>query len=440
VTGVTATANTHGTVALAGGTVTYTPAAFYSGPASFDYQVCDNGMTDGAPDSKCATASVNVTVTYVNSPPTIAGATIPRQQGTAAPTSQIATVGDADQPANTVTVTVNDGASATVNGVLVSGLSVNGAGQVTASVVASCGASNATFTLTVTDNQGATANANLDVNVAANTPPMLGTYPSTTVSLGSSITVTPNAAPGDSGSVVSLTASAPGFTGTFSADPVSGAITTTNAGPLGNYTVTVTATDNCGAATMTTFSLGVVPPPTFYLHGTGPTDNPPTLFLNTTAPTATSAKFRDSAGISFSGGNPWKNIGTWSAAPSQTSGTLNTLSALRVWLGLKNSDDQGTRFDLRAEIYKNGTLVASGEVYCIQNITRNANLAQEVTLAFGPFSPVSFNGTSDQMSLKIMTRIGSDGAGGFCGGHSNAVGLRLYFDAITRQSRFGGAF
>ena len=67
--------------------------------------------------------------------------------------------------------------------------------------------------------------------------------------------------------------------------------------------------------------------------------------------------------MNFSGGNPWKDIGVWSATPSQTSGTLNTLSALRVWLGLKNSDDQGTRFDLRAEIYKNGVLVASGEVY-----------------------------------------------------------------------------
>ena len=29
-----------------------------------------------------------------------------------------------------------------------------------------------------------------------------------------------------------------------------------------------------------------------------------------------------------------------------------------------------------------------------------------------------------------------NGAGVFCGGHSNAVGLRLYFDAISRPSRF----
>jgi hypothetical protein len=62
VTGVNATANTHGTVSLSGGMVIYSPDANYSGPASFDYQVCDNGATNGAPDSKCAIASVNVSV------------------------------------------------------------------------------------------------------------------------------------------------------------------------------------------------------------------------------------------------------------------------------------------------------------------------------------------------------------------------------------------
>jgi hypothetical protein len=62
VTGVIATPNTHGTVALSGGMVIYSPDANFSGQASFDYQVCDNGATNGAPDSKCAVAGVNVSV------------------------------------------------------------------------------------------------------------------------------------------------------------------------------------------------------------------------------------------------------------------------------------------------------------------------------------------------------------------------------------------
>jgi hypothetical protein len=34
-------------------------------------------------------------------------------------------------------------------------------------------------------------------------------------------------------------------------------------------------------------------------------------------------------------------MGTWPAASSLTTGTLTALSDLHVWLGLKNSDDQG---------------------------------------------------------------------------------------------------
>ncbi|MBS1790874.1 MAG: HYR domain-containing protein [Acidobacteria bacterium] len=53
--------------------VTYTPAAFYSGPASFTYQVCDNGTTNGMADPMCASATVNVNVVFVPDtiPPTI---------------------------------------------------------------------------------------------------------------------------------------------------------------------------------------------------------------------------------------------------------------------------------------------------------------------------------------------------------------------------------
>jgi hypothetical protein len=175
----------------------------------------------------------------------------------------------------------------------------------------------------------------------------------------------------------------------------------------------------------------------FYLHGTGPNANPPTLLLDNNAPTATTEKYRDSTGVNFSGGNPWKEIGTWEVTAS---GTLTELNNLHVWLGLKNSDDIGTQFDLRAEVYKNGqSLITTGELYCIQDITRNPALAKEVVVSFGPFSPVNLL-DSDTLSLKILTRIGTDGDGTFCGGHSNAVGLRLYFDATTRPSRFDATF
>jgi hypothetical protein len=70
VTSVSATANTHGTVSLSNGIVTYTPDANFNGAASFEYQVCDNGNTNGSPDPQCATGVVNVTVNAVNDVPT----------------------------------------------------------------------------------------------------------------------------------------------------------------------------------------------------------------------------------------------------------------------------------------------------------------------------------------------------------------------------------
>jgi hypothetical protein len=84
--------------------------------------------------------------------------------------------------------------------------------------------------------------------------------------------------------------------------------------------------------------------------------------------------------------------------PALTSGTLTTLGDLHVWLGLKNSDDAGTRFDLAAEVWKNGTLVAEGETFCITGVTRNPNLAKEVSVPFAPFSPVAFDGATDQLT------------------------------------------
>jgi Beta-propeller repeat len=173
-----------------------------------------------------------------------------------------------------------------------------------------------------------------------------------------------------------------------------------------------------------------------FLHGSGANANPAVLFLDSVAPTSSTAKYRDSAAIKFSGGNPWKLIGAWTAEPEFFTGSLTTLSDLRVWLGLKNSDDQGTRFDLAAEVRKNGDLVAEGETLCITGVTRNAALAKEVTVIFQPFSPVTFNGSSDVLSIQLLTRIGTNGSGGFCGGHSNATGLRLYFDAADRDSGF----
>jgi hypothetical protein len=180
------------------------------------------------------------------------------------------------------------------------------------------------------------------------------------------------------------------------------------------------------------------PPPAtllahFFLHGSGGAPEFAILTLDDSSPTSPTAKFKDSAPVAYGGGNPWREIGTWSAGPVE--GILGALSDLQVWLGLKNSDDQGTRFDLRAEIYRGDELVASGLTRCIEGVTRNANKAKEVAVAFDPFASADFTG-ADELTLKVLTRIGTNPNGTKCPGHSSATGLRLYFDAVNRASQF----
>ena len=176
----------------------------------------------------------------------------------------------------------------------------------------------------------------------------------------------------------------------------------------------------------------------FYLHGT--TATPPSLFLNTSAPTGSTAKSANSAAVNFAGGNPWQAIGTWPASSILTAGNLTALSDLHVWVGLKNSDDQGTQFDLRAEAYKNTTLVAASQTLCITGVTLNPSNAKEILASFGSFAATTFNGSSDVLSLKLLARIGTNPDGTKCSGpggsHNNAQGLRLYYDSTNRPASF----
>ncbi len=189
-----------------------------------------------------------------NSPPTINTVPVTRQQGSPPSRSTIANVSDLDQAANTLTVTVNGAASATINGVTVSGISINAAGVVTADVVASCTATNANFTLRVTDSGGLFNEATLTVTITANTPPMLS-YNNASVSAGGSITVSPATA-SDNGSIIGY--SVFNVTPPLNPPPTvnsSGKVSITNTPIGGTYNITVRATDNCGATTDATLML-----------------------------------------------------------------------------------------------------------------------------------------------------------------------------------------
>ena len=181
--------------------------------------------------------------------------------------------------------------------------------------------------------------------------------------------------------------------------------------------------------------------PALFLHASEP--GPLTLFLDGVQPTSPAAKFRDSPAVSFAAGNRWREVGAWQAVPEATDGALSGPTPLRVWIGLRNSDDQGTEFDLRADVEKNGVTVATGSVRCITGVTRDPARATEVSVPASPSSPVQFDGGADVLRLRIFVRIGTKPDGTRCtgpgGSHASATGVRLYFDAVGRPSALGAA-
>lgn len=218
--------------------------------------------TDQAGAVLSNTNSLNVTLDASRSvraiyqaPLTVNGRTLALQQGSPGTTQTIATV---DAASSNVTVALTSVPAGITIGPL-----TNNNGTITATIAADCtAAASNSVSLKVTDAGGQTATGTLTVNVAANTPPALGAYAATNVSGGNNVSVTPNAAPADNGSIASLTASvAPAsFTGTLVADAATGTVTINSAGPAGSYTVTVKATDNCGAMSTASFALTVNQP------------------------------------------------------------------------------------------------------------------------------------------------------------------------------------
>jgi CSLREA domain-containing protein/uncharacterized repeat protein (TIGR01451 family) len=175
--------------------------------------------------------------------PTSATTPVTIHQG-ASGNSQIATVSDVASGAASVTVTVNGGSTATVNGVTVSNI-LNGSGTITADIAATCSATNASFTLTASNAAGDTKTGTLDVTVTQNSPPELS-YNPTTIILNGSTTVFPSLGPTDDVAVTSIAIQSQGtYTGTISVDSVTGAVSLSNAGPAGTHTITIRASDAC---------------------------------------------------------------------------------------------------------------------------------------------------------------------------------------------------
>jgi hypothetical protein len=225
-----------------------------------------------------------------------------------------------------------------------------------------------------------------------------------------------------------------GAVATFTPGVVSGngastlVVHTSNATPAGAHLLTITGRSSARAHTMTV---------TLAVLGTGPVtlrlerDAAGHLLLSGTPPVAGAATWADAPALARAHGNPWRVIGTWAAAPGTVGGALAGIRELEVWLGLRNSDDQGTAVDIRAALSVNGAVVATGEAACIRGLTRNPARAREVIIPLGPQPADSW--PDGDLALTISARVGT----GACPGHAWATGVRLYYGSSARDSGLG---
>jgi hypothetical protein len=111
-------------------------------------------------------------------------------------------------------------------------------------------------------------------------------------------------------------------------------------------------------------------------------------------------------------------------------GVLGEPGPAQIWLGLKNSDDVGTRFDLLAEVLKNGSLVGSGQLNNVPGGSSGFNNAVLTTIDLALLSPVDIS-ADDTLSIRLSVRI----AVGVTGHRSGTA--RLWFNDTAANSRFG---
>jgi hypothetical protein len=109
---------------------------------------------------------------------------------------------------------------------------------------------------------------------------------------------------------------------------------------------------------------------------------------------------------------------------------LSSLGPANVWVGLKNSDDVGIRFDVRAEVYRNGTqLVGSGEVASVAGGSSGFNNAKLDAIALTPLAGTTF-ASGETLSIKLLVRNACTGSG------KNSGTARLWFNDSAANSRF----
>ena len=105
---------------------------------------------------------------------------------------------------------------------------------------------------------------------------------------------------------------------------------------------------------------------------------------------------------------------------------ITALGPAQVWIGLKNSDDVGTRFDLLAEALKNGTVIGSGQLDGVSGGSSGFNNSILDSINMTLPSPVAFQ-SGDVLSFRLSVRVAATG-------HRSGT-ARLWFNDGSANSR-----
>jgi hypothetical protein len=99
---------------------------------------------------------------------------------------------------------------------------------------------------------------------------------------------------------------------------------------------------------------------------------------------------------------------------------LTAFNPAQIWLGLKNSDDVGTKFDLLAEAFRNGALIGSGQLNDVPGGSSGFNNASLIVINMA-LPQATGIGPGDTLSLRLSVRIAASS------GHVSGT-ARLWFN------------
>ncbi len=349
---------------------------------------------------------------------------------------------------STVTVTLSGGAppyTVTLN---------NGGGTHTASSPIDFTVSPTTTTTysvtSATDSAGCPANVSGSATVTVNQPPTTASVGGpqeicsggTTAGLGGN---TPTSGTG-SWSIMS------GGTGTFNPSAATPNATFTHTGGSGPIVVRWTISNPPCSDSTANVTITIDQPPT--TANAGPDQsvcgssatlaaNTPSIGTGTWSVVSGSGTFANTHDptTTVSGLSPGANVLRWTitngACPASaddvtiTSGSASTLTALgqaKVWVGLKNSDDVGLKFDLLAEVLKNGVVIGSGQINDVPGGSSGFNNAILDTINLVLSSAQNFC-SGDTLSFRLSVRVAASST------HVNGT-ARLWYNDAAANSRF----